>query len=255
METPEVDRIRTCIDHYMAGESTQEELRLLKSYFNGSSEIPADLLPYREMFAIIGREPVRLSADAVRRLSRIGDNRNGVRLWPWIAAACAVILLLVLTTPPKGGSVVQPQFAEAEAPQPSAPAPEISDTVREDALRENAVLDKSTQTDTVTGKISPKDVMHFALPQALKTAVAETDNEPEHRTCCYGSDKNSEEALNYLQNLIRCLVAGHGVFVIKIRILITFQLHIRSLPVQLLINSSKQPGSLQRENHIINVSV
>ena len=71
------------------------------------------------------------------------------------------------------------QFAEAEAPQPSAPAPEISDTVREDALRENAVLDKSTQTDTVTGKISPKDVMHFALPQALKTAVAETDNEPE----------------------------------------------------------------------------
>ena len=179
MEISEVDRIRTCIDHYMAGESTQEELRLLKSYFNGSSEIPADLLPYREMFAIIGREPVRLSADAVRRLSRIGDNRNGVRLWPWIAAACAVILLLVLTTPPKGGSVVQPQFAEAEAPQPSAPAPEISDTVREDALRENAVLDKSTQTDTVTGKISPKDVMHFALPQALKTAVAETDNEPE----------------------------------------------------------------------------
>ncbi len=159
MEISEVDRIRTCIDHYMAGESTQEELRLLKSYFNGSSEIPADLLPYREMFAIIGREPVRLSADAVRRLSRIGDNRNGVRLWPWIAAACAVILLLVLTTPPKGGSVVQPQFAEAEAPQPSAPAPEIS--------------------DTVTGKISPKDVMHFALPQALKTAVAETDNEPE----------------------------------------------------------------------------
>ena len=179
MEISEVDRIRTCIDHYMAGGSTQEELRLLKSYFNGSSEIPADLLPYREMFAIIGREPVRLSADAVRRLSRIGDNRNGVRLWPWIAAACAVILLLVLTTPPKGGSVVQPQFAEAEAPQPSAPAPEISDTVREDAVRENSVLDKSTQTDTATGKTSPKDVMHFALPQALKTAVAETDNEPE----------------------------------------------------------------------------
>ncbi|MCQ2075110.1 MAG: hypothetical protein MJY77_08025 [Bacteroidaceae bacterium] len=179
METPEVDRIRVCIDRYMEGFSTQEELRMLKNYFNGNREIPADLLPYREMFAIIDREPVRLSDDAVRRLSRIGDNRNGVRLWPWIAAACAVILLLVLTTPPKGGSVVQPQFAEAEAPQPSAPAPEISDTVREDALRENAVLDKSTQTDTVTGKISPKDVMHFALPQALKTAVAETDNEPE----------------------------------------------------------------------------
>ena len=56
---------------------------------------------------------------------------------------------------------MQPQFAEAEAPQPSAPAPEISDTVREDALRENAVPD------------------NFALPQALKTAVAETDYEPE----------------------------------------------------------------------------
>lgn len=204
METPEVDRIRVCIDRYMEGISTQEELRMLKNYFNGNREIPADLLPYREMFAIIDRETVRLSDDAVRRLSRIGERRNGVRLWPWIAAACAVALLLVITAPPKGGSAVQPQLAETVFPQPSAPVPEIADTVREDAVRENAVredavhknavhkntvredavLENSTQKDTATVKTSPKDMMHFALPPVLETALADAGNEPEPDFLC-----------------------------------------------------------------------
>lgn len=165
METNQTDRIRVCIDHYMEGESTQEELRLLKSYFSGSDEIPADLLPYREMFALLDKEPVRPSADAVERLSRMGAVRKSVLLWPWIAAACAVALLLVLTTPPKGGSAVQPQLAETVIPPPTTPVAGNYDSTETDSVQ-------TVPADTVTRNPSLPDVTQVTLPPVHKTAVA-----------------------------------------------------------------------------------
>ena len=47
------DKIRGLLVRYMEGESTQEEQRVLKEFFRNAEDLPADLEPYAQMFAIL----------------------------------------------------------------------------------------------------------------------------------------------------------------------------------------------------------
>ena len=48
--------IRELLHRYMEGESTQAEMKQLKEYFDGEQDLPVDLIPYAQMFAVIEEE-------------------------------------------------------------------------------------------------------------------------------------------------------------------------------------------------------
>ena len=45
--------IRELLAHYMDGDCTQQEQKMLKEHFASTKDLPADLAPYAQMFAIM----------------------------------------------------------------------------------------------------------------------------------------------------------------------------------------------------------
>lgn len=95
--------VRELLSHYMEGESTQAEQKMLKEYFDSTQDPPADLAPYAQMFAIINEEQKVPSVEALDRFSeeQVQIARRRIPLWPFIAAACITAFALILLTPPK----------------------------------------------------------------------------------------------------------------------------------------------------------
>ena len=90
--------IRTYLNRYLEGESTQEELRQLREYLCSTPDLPADLIPYAKMFALLEEKQPTPSRQALDRFSaeRAPSSRLRVILWPPSAAACITAAWLLL---------------------------------------------------------------------------------------------------------------------------------------------------------------
>ena len=98
------ENIRELLDRYLDGESTQEELGQLREYFAGTSDIPADLIPYAQMFALIEEKQPTPTVEALNRFSEErmpAPRRQRNFLWPLLAAACITAFAVIFLTPPK----------------------------------------------------------------------------------------------------------------------------------------------------------
>ena len=95
--------IRELLHRYMEGESTQAEMKQLKEYFDGEQNLPADLIPYAQMFAIIEEETPTPSTEALDKFSeeQVLKMQRRLPLWPFIAAACIVAFAVILLAPPQ----------------------------------------------------------------------------------------------------------------------------------------------------------
>ena len=95
--------VRVLLDHYMDGENSQEELKLLKAYFASSQDLPEDLKAFAQMFAIIDEEMPTPSAEALDRFSenQLPAARRRTPLWPFVAAACIAAFAVIFLTPPQ----------------------------------------------------------------------------------------------------------------------------------------------------------
>lgn len=97
------DNIRELLVRYMEGESSQEEQRVLREFLRNAEELPADLEPYAQMFAILDEKP---QAPTVEALDRFSDGpvpapRRRIPLWPLLAAACIAAFAFIFLTPPR----------------------------------------------------------------------------------------------------------------------------------------------------------
>ena len=97
------ENVQAYLSRYMDGESTQEELRLLKEYFSNTEDLPADLAPYAQMFALLEEKPQTPSVEALNRFAggHAPAARQRVKLWPLVAAACIAAFAVIFLTPPK----------------------------------------------------------------------------------------------------------------------------------------------------------
>ena len=95
--------IRELLARYMEGESTQAELKLLKEYFDSEQNLPVDLMPYAQMFAIIEEETPTPSTEALDKFSeeQVLKTQRRLPLWPFIAAACIAAFAVILLAPPQ----------------------------------------------------------------------------------------------------------------------------------------------------------
>ena len=97
------ENIRELLARYMNGENSQKELRILKEYFADSPNLPDDLTPYAQMFALLDEKPQAPSVEALDRFSDIQmpEPRRRLPLWPIWAAACIAAFVIIFLTPPK----------------------------------------------------------------------------------------------------------------------------------------------------------
>lgn len=95
--------IHELLHHYMEGESTQAEMKQIKEYFDGEQNLPTDLIPYAQMFAIIEEETPTPSTEALDRFSeeQVLKTQRRLPLWPFIAAACIAAFAVILLAPPQ----------------------------------------------------------------------------------------------------------------------------------------------------------
>ncbi len=95
--------IRELLARYMEGESTQAEMKQLKEYFDGEQDLPVDLMPYAQMFAIIEEETPTPSTEALDKFSeeQVPKTQRRLPLWPFIAAACIAAFAVILLAPPQ----------------------------------------------------------------------------------------------------------------------------------------------------------
>lgn len=103
MNNVTLENVRELLRRYMEGENTQDELRLLKEYFRSTPDLPADLEPYAQMFAIIDEE---MPTPSIEALDRFAEGQVAARrrspLWPLLAAAaCIAAFALILLAPPQ----------------------------------------------------------------------------------------------------------------------------------------------------------
>lgn len=97
------ENVQEYLGRYMEGESSQEELRALKEFFANTKDLPAELAPYAQMFAVLEEKPETPSVEALNRFSEgpVPAVRQRVRLWPLVAAACLAAFAVIFLTPPK----------------------------------------------------------------------------------------------------------------------------------------------------------
>lgn len=95
--------IRELLHRYMEGESTQAEMKQLKEYFDGEQDLPVDLMPYAQMFAVIEEETPTPSTEALDKFSeeQVLKTQRRLPLWPFIAAACIAAFAFIFLTPPQ----------------------------------------------------------------------------------------------------------------------------------------------------------
>lgn len=95
--------IRELLHRYMEGESTQAEMKQLKEYFDGEQDLPVDLIPYAQMFAVIEEETPTPSTEALDKFSeeQVLKTQRRLPLWPFIAAACIAAFAVILLAPPQ----------------------------------------------------------------------------------------------------------------------------------------------------------
>ena len=95
--------IRELLHRYIEGESTQAEMKQLKEYFGGEQDLPVDLIPYAQMFAIIEEETPTPSTEALDKFSeeQVLKTQRRLPLWPFIAAACIAAFAVILLAPPQ----------------------------------------------------------------------------------------------------------------------------------------------------------
>ena len=98
------ENVQEYLARYMEGENTQEELRLLKEYFGSTKDLPADLRPYAQMFAVLDEKPKTPSVEALDRFAQgqVPARKRRLPLWPVWAAACVAAFAVIFLTPPKG---------------------------------------------------------------------------------------------------------------------------------------------------------
>lgn len=97
------ENVQEYLDRYMNGESTQEEQRALSEYFVSAKELPAELLPYAQMFDMLDEKQQTPSVEALNRFAegQTAKPQQRVRLWPLVAAACVAAFAVIFLTPPK----------------------------------------------------------------------------------------------------------------------------------------------------------
>ena len=96
------ENVRELLRRYMEGESTQAEQRQLREYFDGEQDLPEDLVPFAQMFAIIDEETPTPSVEALDRFaSPLKGKQRRLPLWPFIAAACIAAFAFILLAPPQ----------------------------------------------------------------------------------------------------------------------------------------------------------
>ena len=95
--------IRKLLHRYMEGESTQTEMKQLKEYFESEQNLPVDLIPYAQMFAIIEEKTPTPSTEALDKFSeeQVLKTQRRLPLWPFIAAACIAAFAFIFLTPPQ----------------------------------------------------------------------------------------------------------------------------------------------------------
>ena len=103
MKTITSENVQEYLDRYMSGESTQEEQRALREYLVSTKDLPADLLPYAQMFDMLDEKPQTPSVEALNRFAerQTAKPQQRVRLWPLVAAACVAAFAVIFLTPPK----------------------------------------------------------------------------------------------------------------------------------------------------------
>lgn len=96
------ENVQEYLARYMDGESTQEELKLLKEYFGTMNELPADLVPHARMFALLEEKPQTPSIEALNHFAegQVPARRKRFLLWPVWAAACIAAFIVIFLTHP-----------------------------------------------------------------------------------------------------------------------------------------------------------
>lgn len=95
--TPE--NIRLLLTRYLDGESTQEELRQLGEYLSHADRLPADLMPYAQMFALLDERSEVPTAAALNRFAEAPSTHTPRRLYLLLAAACIAAFAFILLAP------------------------------------------------------------------------------------------------------------------------------------------------------------
>ena len=92
------------IKKYLNGETNAEEERLLALEVSGEN-VPEDWKIIAEMLGELTIDEALFNQEMAQRKHKA----RIIKLWPWMAAACAVALLVVFLRPPRVSAPVQPQ--------------------------------------------------------------------------------------------------------------------------------------------------
>lgn len=96
-----LENVQAYLHRYMNGESTQEEQKALREFLGNTKDLPADLLPYTQMFVLLEETPRTPSARALNRFAegQTVKPQRRFRLWPLVAAACIAAFAVIFLTP------------------------------------------------------------------------------------------------------------------------------------------------------------
>ena len=124
--------------------------------------------------------PSDLNARLMKRMAAEAPTASRtLKLWPWIAAACAVAFIAVFITPPKFGTQGTEMVAKvekAEAPAQTAPAPEAVEAKAEPIAPIAPAAPKAAPVAPVAPKaapVAPKAPAKPAIPAIAAPAKPE----------------------------------------------------------------------------------
>ena len=192
-----MDNIRLLIGKFMDGTSTLDEERMLAGYFRTEKQIPADLEPYREMFAYFDGGMADITPAVKKHLPTVSMWRRACR----VAAALLALLGMAYWLMPGGGTPQDSMRPTAMVTTPHTPDSVVAqpDSTDREPVRPEVKQERHRQTGKYRFKPAPPETL---VAEADGSGIADSVNVAARQLVDIELMKVEYEQ-QYMQNLIK----------------------------------------------------
>ena len=169
--------IQDLLDKFMEGQTTENEEQMLSEFFATSEDIPAEWMPYKEMFQSFKADAYDFSEAELDEMLQPKPAKKSriISIWPWLSAACVAAVVALFFFHPWSTTTVteQPTVAQVK--------PKVTVQKKDSIVNNKKIVKDETQVAVVPSPSQEQEVVAKPLNDTVLLADNKTPTKRQHK--------------------------------------------------------------------------
>lgn len=168
--------IQDLLNKFMEGQTTENEEQILAEFFATTEDIPAEWMPYNEMFQNFKTDAYDFSEAELYEMLQTEPAKKSriISMWPWLSAACVASVLALFVLHPWSNTTVPEQPSAAQV----KPKKVVQD--KDNVVDNKAIAKEETQVAVVPSPSKKQDVVTKLVANKVLLAESKTPAKRQH---------------------------------------------------------------------------